>query len=136
MRRILVDTNAYAAFKRGRSEAVEVFRLADHIGLSAVVVGELLAGFAGGQRERTNRAELADFLTSPRVSLLELGSRTAEFYALVFQALRRKGKPIPSNDLWIAATALEHGYALFTYDDHFAAVEGVLSGNQPEAFLP
>lgn len=136
MKDILFDTNAYAAFKRGAPEAVEIVRIADRIGVSTVVLGELLAGFAGGRREAENRAELAEFLASPRSVLLTVGERTAEYYALVFHSLRRKGRPIPTNDLWVAATALEHGFALFTYDEHFRAVEGILTGSRLESFLP
>lgn len=136
MRRILLDTNGYVAFKRGAPDAVAVMRLAEKIGVSAVVLGELLAGFAGGSHERRNRRELAEFLASPRVDVLPAGSETAEYYAVAFQSLRRKGKPIPANDLWIAATALERGYAIFTFDDRFSAVEGILCGSTPEAFLP
>jgi len=55
---ILIDTNAYVAFKRGQPEAVEVLRYAPAIGISAIVVGELLAGFATGVREQANRKEL------------------------------------------------------------------------------
>ncbi|MHB8836958.1 MAG: PIN domain-containing protein [Candidatus Methylomirabilia bacterium] len=136
MKRILFDTNAYVAFKRGDPGAVEVARLADRIGMNAVVLGELLAGFAGGTHEERNRRELAEFLASPRVELLALGSETAEHYARAFQSLRRKGSPIPTNDLWIAASALEHGYAVYTHDVHFWAIEGLVTGKAPAAFLP
>jgi tRNA(fMet)-specific endonuclease VapC len=136
VKRILFDTNAYAAFKRGDPGATEVIRLADRIGMNAVVLGELLAGFAGGSHEERNRRELAEFLGSPRVEMLPLSSSTAEHYAGVFQLLRRKGRPIPTNDLWIAASALEHGYAVYTHDEHFRAIEGLVTGKTPAAFLP
>ena len=136
MKRILFDTNAYAAFKRGDPGATEVIRLADRIGMNAVVLGELLAGFAGGSHEERNRRELAEFLGSPRVEMLPLSSGTAEHYARVFQLLRRKGSPIPTNDLWIAASALEHGYAVYTHDEHFRTIEGLVTGRTPAAFLP
>jgi len=136
VKRILFDTNAYVAFKRGDPGAVEVVRLADRIGMNAVVLGELLAGFAGGSHVERNRRELAEFLGSPRVEVLLLGSGTAEHYARAFQSLRRRGRPIPTNDLWIAATALEHGYAVYTHDEHFQAIEGLVTGKTPAAFLP
>jgi len=136
LKRILFDTNAYAAFKRGDPGAAEVVRLTDRIGMNAVVLGELLAGFSGGSHEERNRRELAEFLGSPRVAMLPLGSDTAEHYARAFQALRRKGRPIPTNDLWIAASALEHGYAVFTHDEHFKVIEGLVTGSAPAAFLP
>ncbi len=136
MRRILVDTNAYAAFKRGQPEAVDILREAEFVGISAVVLGELLSGFASGRREAQNRHELKLFLDSPRVRLLPVDENTAEFYARTYLHLRRKGTPIPSNDLWLAATALQHGAAIFTYDRHFQVVDGVIAGNQPSDFLP
>lgn len=136
MKSILVDTNAYAAFKRGDAEAIAILRAADTIGLSAVVLGELLSGFALGAREADNRRELSEFLASPRVSLLPVTEDTAGFYARVYQGLRRKGKPIPTNDLWIAATALQHGFAVFSYDRHFAEIDGLLTGQELANFLP
>jgi predicted nucleic acid-binding protein len=133
---ILLDTNAYAAFKRGDAEAVAILRTAETIGFSAVVLGELLSGFALGNREADNRRELSEFLASPRVTLLPVTEDTAGFYARVYQGLRRKGKPIPTNDLWIAATALQHGFAVFSHDRHFAEIDGLLTGQQLADFLP
>lgn len=136
MRRILLDTNAYAAFKRGAEEPVEILRRTDFIGVNAVVVGELLSGFAAGQREADNRRELNTFLNSPRVEVLAIAKDTAEFYSRVYLSLRRKGKPIPTNDLWIAASALQHGAAVFTYDQHFDAIDGLIVGSRLADFLP
>ncbi len=99
MRLILVDTNAYAAFMRGDQEIVEVIAHSDQVYLSRTVLGELLAGFAAGTREARNRAELARFLESPRVDILNVTAETADSYALVYAGLRRKGQPIPTNDL-------------------------------------
>jgi tRNA(fMet)-specific endonuclease VapC len=136
VRPILIDTNAYAAFMRGAPEIVEVIAHADGLYLNSIVLGELLGGFAAGKRESKNRAELARFLDSPRVGVLPVTADTADSYALVYAGLRRKGTPIPSNDLWIAATALEHGTALLSLDAHFAHVEGLRIGKQMSDFLP
>lgn len=136
MRKILLDTNAYAAFKNGNADAVEVIRLADHIGISVVVLGELLAGFVFGTKEARNRIELREFLNSPRVSLITVDDVTTEYYATIFRQLRRDGHPIPTNDLWIAATALQHGCALFTYDKHFAAVNNLITCSIPSDLMP
>ena len=135
MRHILIDTNAYAAFKRGDAEAVEILQHADQIGVSTVVLGELLSGFAAGRREAENRRELGAFLESARVRLLPVQAETAEFYSRVYLALRRKGKPIPTNDLWIAAPALQHGAALFSHDQHFHEVDGLITGMRLADFL-
>ena len=100
------------------------------------MLGELLAGFAAGTRESKNRSELAQFLNSPRVGVYPVTADTAVSYALVCASLRRKGQPIPSNDLWIAASALEHGAALLSLDVHFANVEGLRLGQRQCHFLP
>ena len=126
MKRILIDTNAYAAFKRNDPVALEVFRSSEHIGINMVVLGELYSGFKGGSREAMNRKELAQFLDSPRVGAILIDEETAEFYAKIYWDLKKKGKPVPSNDIWVAASAMQHGLALFTYDDHFKSVDGLL----------
>ena len=126
MKQILIDTNIYVAFKRNLRSAVDLLRQADHIGLTAVVLGELLAGFRCGVREAENRRELEEFLESPRVEILDIDEETANFYAEIFRALREKGKPIPTNDLWVAASTLRHGFALATLDEHFRHIDGLL----------
>lgn len=136
MKQILLDTNAYAAFKRGDQDAIEIIRFAETIGVSTIVLGELLSGFSVGQREAKNRRELAAFLDSNRVLIIPVDEKTAEYYAHTYLSLRRKGKPIPTNDLWIAATALQHGLAVFTYDKHFFDIDGIIAGNTSESFLP
>lgn len=136
MKRILIDTNAYAAFKRGDPDAVAVLRRAPEIGLCPTVLGELLAGFAGGSQAARNRRELAEFVLTPRVRQLSVDAETAEHYAAIFAVLRRKGRPVPTNDLWIAAVAMQHGYALFSLDAHFTEMENLIAGRQLEDFLP
>lgn len=135
MKKILLDTNGYVAFKRGDKDAIHTIQRTTTIGFSVVVLGELLAGFSAGSKESTNREELKAFLDSPRVVLLNVSEATSEFYAKVFSGLKQKGKPIPTNDLWIAATALEHGYAVFTYDRHFKEIDGLLVGSKPSDLL-
>lgn len=136
MRPILLDTNAYTAFKRGEPAVVAVLQHAPSLLLSTTVLGELLAGFAAGQKEAANRAELTQFMASPRVKTVPVTLATADLYALVYAALRRKGKPIPTNDLWIAASGLEHGAALLTLDAHFQAIDGLRVGACLEDFVP
>ena len=136
MKNLLLDTNLYVAFKRGDDDAVELLRLADEIHLSTVVLGELLAGFAAGSREKRNREELTAFLESPRVRIDAVDEATADYHGRIFALLRRKGRPIPTNDLWIAATALQHGLVLATRDDHFAAIEGLATASTPSQLLP
>lgn len=126
MKRILVDTNAYAAFKRNDAATVATFRAVEYIGVNIVVLGELFSGFKGGSKELQNRKELEQFLDSPRVNVIVLDEETAEFYARIYLDLKKKGGPIPTNDIWIAASAMRHGLSLFTYDDHFNKVDGLI----------
>lgn len=136
MRAIMVDVNAYAGFMLGEPALVEVMAHAPSLLINSVVLGELLAGFAAGTRQAKNREELARFMDSPRVDLVAITDQTADSYALVYSGLRRKGQPIPTNDLWIAASALEHGAALLTRDAHFTKVDGLRMGATLEDFLP
>jgi hypothetical protein len=73
-----------------------------------------------------HRRELDQFLDSSRVEILDIDEETADFYAEVFRALKEKWRPIPSNDLWIAAATLRHGLALATLDEHFRHIDGLL----------
>lgn len=136
MRHVLLDTNVLADFFAGDPETVEAFQRAESLAVNAVVLGELLVGFAAGTRAGENRRLLGSFLASPRVNLLPLGAQTAEHYAGVFSQLRRRGRPIPSNDMWVAASALEHGLAIFTRDAHFREIDGLLTASTVDDLLP
>jgi tRNA(fMet)-specific endonuclease VapC len=125
-RKILLDTNFYTAFKSNQQEAVRIIQEAELVGINVIVIGELLAGFRAGSKENVNRRELDLFLDSPRVDLFLVDDETAEYYAKLFQDLKRKGTPIPSNDMWIAASAIQHGLWLATKDEHFRSVDGLL----------
>lgn len=126
MRKILIDTNVYVAFKRGDEDVIDVFRHADYIGVDVCVLAELYSGFRLGSSEQDNIRELEAFLNNSRVHIQEYTTETAEYYALIFSALRKKGKPIPTNDIWIAASAMRHGLALYTLDRHFHQIDGLM----------
>jgi tRNA(fMet)-specific endonuclease VapC len=136
MRPLIIDTNAYVAFKRGDPRILKALATADTLFFSVTVLGELLAGFAAGMKEAKNREELSKFLESPRVSVYPITELTADNYALIYASLRRKGQPIPTNDLWIAASALEHGAGVLTLDAHFKHIDGLRVGEAIEDFLP
>lgn len=126
MKRILIDTNTYASFKRSDTISVETFRRVEYIGLNVVVLGEILCGFKGGKKEAENMKELNQFLDSQRVYTLSIDDETSDFYAKIYWDLKKKGKPIPTNDMWVAASAMRHGLSLFTYDKHFKHINGLL----------
>ncbi len=123
---VALDTNAYSDFLRGEARRVDILRRAPRIFLPLIVIGELRAGFAAGSREAENLANLRQFLRSPRVAVLSPDEETAENYARVFLQLRKQGTAIPTNDLWIAALALQHGVQLCTSDAHFHHVAGLI----------
>jgi len=126
MKRLAIDTNIYVAFKNNSADVVDIFRACDVIGVDIAVIAELYAGFSLGNKEAKNRRELEAFLNAPRVEVLAHDLDTAEFYALIVKKLKAKGKPIPSNDIWIAANALKQGMALYSFDKHFVEIDGLL----------
>ena len=126
MNGLLIDTNIYTHALKGDHQVVSVLQRASTIAISSISLGELLAGFKGGSREQENREELNEFLDAPRVRLCEVTDNTAEFYADILHRLKEAGKPIPTNDIWIAAVAFEHGLKLFSRDRHFQHVEGLI----------
>ena len=132
---ILLDTNAYTAFKRNQNEAVAILKNVDIIAINSIIIGELLGGFALGNKTERNRYELNQFLESTRVQILPVDTETSEYYAMIYSQLRRKGKPIPTNDIWIAATAMQHNLVLFTYDSDFQNIDNLQLGNCSADFI-
>jgi predicted nucleic acid-binding protein len=116
----------YVTFKNGTPSVIESLRICDTIGVDITVISELYSGFALGRHELKNRADLQSFLKTPRIQVLEHNLETADYYALIFKQLRKKGKPIPTNDIWIASTAMQYGFSLFSLDKHFKEVNGLL----------
>lgn len=131
MRRILADTSAYSAFLRGHSGAGTALREADEIRVTPVVLGELLAGYRRGNRRRDNEADLRRFLASPRVGVVGIDEETAEAYAAIVTFLRTTGAMMPTNDLWIAASAMQHGLTVLTTDTDFLRIPQILVDHHP-----
>ena len=122
---ILLDTDAYSGFRRGHPDVVERVRQAERVLVSVVVVGELLFGFRRGTRYEHNRKDLDAFLGNRYVELVPVTSVTADRFGRIAAALRANGRPIPTNDIWIAAHAMETGADLISFDRHFGHVEGI-----------
>lgn len=123
--RILLDTSAYSAFMRGHEGILDLVQRAELIAISSTILGEILAGFRLGGRRRKNQELLDRFFASPRVLSLPVDEGTARRYADIVEHLQRVGTPLPSNDLWIAATAMQHGLILVSTDRHFEKVPQV-----------
>ncbi len=125
MKKILVDTNAYVRYLAGDEKVLDELAGAQTIQMSVFVLGELFAGFRAGAKEKRNREILGRFLAKPRVSVLEATAETADYFGMIKAALKKSGQPIPVNDIWIAAHALETASVLLTFDPHFLAVPGL-----------
>ncbi len=123
--KVLLDTNAYSALMRGDRNVAEWVRGAEQVLLSTVVAGELFHGFRGGSRFDENRRLFARFLENPYVGLLPVTLTTADRFGRIAARLQIKGRPIPTNDVWIAAHAMESGADLLSFDPHFESVDGL-----------
>ncbi len=122
----MIDTNIYSLAMKGDAGVAGVLREIDRIGISTISIGELFSGFKGGNTEKKNREELEIFLDSPRVVVHPIEVETADFYAAILNKLKSAGTPIPTNDIWIAASAFQHGYKLYSRDKHFRFIPGLI----------
>lgn len=121
--RFLLDSNIIIAFFADETAVVERVEALPQVFVPVIAVGELLYGAAKSARSLENERRVLDF--SQSVSLLDVSRSTAQAYASIKNNLRRKGRPIPENDIWIAAIAKEHGLTVVTRDPHFAEVDGL-----------
>ena len=123
--KILLDANAYRLVAEGHPQASAFVQRAEEVYLSVIVLGELLYGFRWGTRFEANMDRLQTFLRAPGTSVVTVGQATAERYGEIAAALRAKGRPIPTNDIWIAAHAMATGSDLVSADAHFQHVDGL-----------
>jgi tRNA(fMet)-specific endonuclease VapC len=124
--RFLLDTSAYAAFFRGHPEIKPVLQEAVELFLSPTVLGELRSRFLKGGRPIENEKQLSEFLATPRCSVCVVDDETSHRYAAIHDYLRRQGTPASANDLWIAASAAQHGLTVVTLDGDFDKIPHVL----------
>lgn len=125
IKRICLDTSAYSHFKAGHAQTIEIVSQCKSVCIPAIVLGELRAGFRLGKKAEKNEAELRAFLSSPVVDCLDVDGEASILYADIFLELRRKGTPIPTNDIWIAAIAAREGATVLSFDKHFEFVPQV-----------
>jgi len=125
MKRILIDTNAYSKLFLGSQQIVDILSMTDEVYLSVIVLGELYTGFRGGSKYEKNIKALKGFLDDPIIKVLRVSEDAAEIFGEIKHYLRVKGKPIPINDIWIAAQSIETGSLLLSYDEHFKEIPQV-----------
>ena len=117
--KIAIDSNRYTDFCRGLADVVSVIESAEEIYIPLIVIGEQRAGFANGNNRERNERLLTKFLNNKGVFILLPDEQTTFFYADLYAYLRKKGKPIPTNDLWIASLVVQHQLVLFDRDADF-----------------
>jgi tRNA(fMet)-specific endonuclease VapC len=119
----LLDTNIVVAFFNNDPLIAERLAKVGETFLSSTVLGELYYGVYSSQRLKANLTRLESF--AARIATLPVSRTTSIRYGHVKSQLRAAGRPIPDNDIWIAASALEHGLTHVTRDEHFDAIEGL-----------
>ncbi len=119
---LLLDTSGYSHIHRGHPAAAEAVRRADRLVMSPVVLGELLDAFRKGRERRRNERFLADFLSRPFVEVVDVDAETSECYAAIKESLRSAGTPVPRADVWIAASAMQHGLKVLSSDSDFLRI--------------
>lgn len=125
MKDILLDTNAISYFLSGVNKLLKIFEKSNIVNISVISIGELIYGFKAGTRELLNKQTLDEKLTDPKIKIVKVTKTTAEIYGELKFTLKKLGTPIPDNDIWIAAQAIETDSTLITYDDHFLKIKGL-----------
>jgi tRNA(fMet)-specific endonuclease VapC len=125
--RLMLDTSGISGFFRRNENILSHMEAADEFYVSPVAIGELLAGFLRGGREKQNRQLLESFMFESRATVLAIDEETSERYARIYTTLRTAGTPVPTNDIWIAASAMQHGLSILTTDRHYSQVPQVIT---------
>jgi predicted nucleic acid-binding protein len=120
---VILDTNALSAFVDGEARVGEVLRRQARAAIPVIVLGEFRYGIAQSRHRPTYEAWLESEL--PHFEILTVTEETAVAYAALRIALKRSGRPIPANDAWIAAVALQHRLPVLSRDEHFDGVPGL-----------
>ena len=123
MNAAVIDTNVLIdCFQRGGG-AADAISDYDRILVCPAVIGEFKAGIdTGTKRGKKAKERLDEFLDDPAVEIVPCTDETAEYYARIYRTLKENGTPLPTNDIWIASAALEHGATVLSGDGHFSRV--------------
>jgi len=125
MKKMLLDTNAYTGLLSGDERVLDYISKARVVLMSVIVIGELHAGFRGGLKQSQNNELLQKFLKKSSVEIINVTIETAEIFGMVKDNLKKAGTPLPINDIWIAAQAIEMGSVLISFDSHFHKIPGL-----------
>ena len=122
MNAVMLDTNVLIRILAALERIPASFSQYEKVLIPSIVIGEYRAGLYATHACIESARKLDEYTGRATVETVPITDRTAELYAKVYQALRKGGTPIPQNDMWIAASVLEHGADLATYDEHFHLV--------------
>ncbi len=122
MNGVMLDTNVLINLFRNPKAFVDRLCSFDVVLLPTIVLGEFRAGLSKSVQDLAIGKVLTEYLENPSVRVVEITAKTSFYYAEVFRHLKSVGHPIPQNDVWIAAAALEHGVPLCSSDAHFASI--------------
>jgi tRNA(fMet)-specific endonuclease VapC len=120
---VILDTNALSAFVEGEAVIADILRRQPRAAIPVIVLGEFRYGISESRYRRRYEVWLESHL--PEFEVLPITGETTVSYATLRVALKKTGRPIPANDAWIAALALQHGLPVLTRDEHFDAVPGL-----------
>jgi predicted nucleic acid-binding protein len=120
---LILDTNALSAAADHQPGAVELISRAALIAVPVIVLGEYRLGIAQSRRKAVYEGWLREWIAA--VNVLDVDESTTQHYAAIGLELKAKGKPIPANDLWIAALCRHHKLPLLSRDRHFDVVDGI-----------
>lgn len=122
---LVLDTNYYSALAKNDLKIIELIRTSEEIALPHTVMGELLGGFYYGSKFETNYNDLQKILAKPTCRVLMPSTETTKIYGQLYADLKKRGKMIPTNDIWIAALTIEYDGTLATYDTDFSVIKGL-----------
>ena len=122
---VALDTSAYSHMIAGHEGVLDAVARAEVVYVPAIVLGELEAAFRLGRRQKQNHRALTEFLDEPFVEVLSVTPSVAQRYGRLFAELRTMGRPLPISDVWIAATSLDGGAHLLTFDRDFERIVGL-----------
>jgi predicted nucleic acid-binding protein len=117
--KLLLDTNRLSDALAQVEDVLTNLETAEAVYVPVIALGEMRAGFLSGRRAAKNEERLQWFLSQSGITPIGIEPSVSHRFAAIHRELRKRGRPIPTNDLWIAAVALEHGLVLYTRDAHF-----------------
>lgn len=121
--KFLLDTNAVIALQQGNADLLKLLENEEDIFIPAIVIGELYYGAYKSGRPEENRKIVTEFAS--KRTILRCDAHTGDAYGQIKYALRVKGRPIPENDIWIAAMSLQYDGVLLTRDEHYNEIENL-----------